>query len=101
MNAPIWMRQAEDDLEEIVFRLGRRNRENARRVHAEIMSRVDSQAQFPLAGRQRDDILPGLRSVAIGDYVAIFRPAGETIEVLRVLHGSRDVVRIVREETEL
>jgi toxin ParE1/3/4 len=101
MSEPIWMRQAEDDLEEIVFKLGRRSRDKALRVHVEIIDRVYGQAQFPLTGRQRDDILPGLRSVAIGDYVAIFRPTDDTIEVLRILHGSRDVERVIREETEL
>ncbi len=101
MSEPIWMPQAEADLEDIALYLGRRNREAAKRVHADIVDRVHRQAQFPLTGQQRDDILPGLRSVAIAQYVVLFRPAGETIEVVRVLHASRDVDRIVREETEL
>ena len=62
---------------------------------------LQRQAQFPLASRPRDDILPGLRSVAVSPYVVFFRPVGDTIEVLRILHGTRAVERILREETEL
>ena len=101
MSEPIWSAQAEADLEEIVLYLRRRNLEAAQRVHAEILDRVQRQAQFPLTGRVRDAWMPGLRSVSVTPYVVVFRVVADTIEVVRVLHGSRDVARIVREETEL
>ena len=45
--------------------------------------------------------MPGFRTFTVSDFVAIFRPADDTIEVLRFLHGSRDIPRIIREETEI
>jgi toxin ParE1/3/4 len=58
-------------------------------------------AQFPLTGRARDDLMPGFRTFAVFGFVAVFRPVDDTIEILRFLHGSRDIPRIIREETEL
>ena len=54
-----------------------------------------------MMGRARDDLMPGFRTFTVSDYVAVYRPVGDTIEVLRFLHGSRDVPRVIREETEL
>ena len=54
-----------------------------------------------MTGRSRDDLIPGFRSFSVSDFVAVFRPVDDTIEVLRFLHGSRDIPRIIREETEI
>jgi toxin ParE1/3/4 len=49
-------------------------------------------------GRPRDDLAPGLRSFVVSPYVIYFRPAGDTIEVLRVLHGRRDIDTIMKSD---
>lgn len=56
-----------------------------------ILERTRMLAQFPLTGRARDDIRPGLRSSAVKPYVILFRPAGDTVQILRILHGARDI----------
>jgi hypothetical protein len=38
-----------------------------------------------------------LRSFVVAPYVVFFPPAAGTIEVLRFLHGRRDIERIIRE----
>ena len=81
--------------------LNRRHPETGRRVYDAIMASIQSHAQFPLTGQQRDDLLPGLRSFAVSDHVVVFRPFKYTIEVLRVLYGRRNIQRIIREETEI
>ncbi|HKO10309.1 MAG TPA: type II toxin-antitoxin system RelE/ParE family toxin [Alphaproteobacteria bacterium] len=45
----------------------------------------------PLMGRLREDLLPGLRSFAVGSYIIFYRPGERGIEVARVLHGARDI----------
>ncbi len=45
----------------------------------------------PLMGRSREDLLPGLRSFAVGSYIIFYRPVERGIEVARVLHGARDI----------
>ena len=45
----------------------------------------------------RDEILLGLRSTPVGKYVLFYRLRGEVVEVLRILHGRRDLGRILKE----
>ena len=47
--------------------------------------------EWPLAGRARDDVLPGMRSLVARPYVVFYRVAGQGVEVVRVLHGRRDI----------
>ena len=48
-------------------------------------------ATQPMMGRARDELSPGIRSLAIGRYVVFFQPLPDGIDVVRVLHGSRDI----------
>jgi toxin ParE1/3/4 len=45
----------------------------------------------PELGRLRDDLMPQLRSFPFERYVIFYRATSLGIEVLRVLHGARDV----------
>jgi plasmid stabilization system protein ParE len=49
-----------------------------------------SQLDNPL-GRARLELAPNLRSLLVGDYVMFYRPIDDGIEVVRVLHGARDI----------
>ena len=42
-------------------------------------------------GRKRDELLPNLRSFPVGSYLIFYHPINQGIEVVRVLHGSRDI----------
>ncbi len=48
-------------------------------------------AKFPTMGRERNELLISLRSLAVGNYVIFYQPADDGIEVLRVLRGARDI----------
>lgn len=45
----------------------------------------------PLIGRSREELAPGLRSMPFGRYVVFFMLLADGIDIVRVLHGSRDV----------
>ncbi|PQV62519.1 toxin ParE1/3/4 [Abditibacterium utsteinense] len=45
----------------------------------------------PEAGRQRSDLKSSLRSFPVGRYVIFYRVSDGAIEIVRVLHGARDV----------
>ena len=47
--------------------------------------------QNPLAGRQRPELLPDLRSFPVGNYIVFYFPLPDGIEVVRVMHGRRDI----------
>jgi len=48
-------------------------------------------AKNPLSGEARDDIRPNLRSISHGNYVIFFRSREDYLEIVRVLHGARDI----------
>lgn len=48
-------------------------------------------ASQPMMGRGRDELAPGIRSLVFGRYVVFFEPLRDGIDVVRVLHGSRDI----------
>jgi len=48
-------------------------------------------ATQPMMGRARDELSSGIRSLAFGRYVVFFQPSPDGIDVVRVLHGSRDI----------
>jgi toxin ParE1/3/4 len=99
MNEPTLSDLAKDDLAEIWTTIAQaRDERTAERMTRKILAKCRSHAQFPETGRSREDILPGLRSFPVRPYVVFFRAEEETILVLRVLHGRRDVESIMSAE---
>jgi len=52
---------------------------------------------FPLAGRLRDEIRAGLRSLAAGPQVVFYRLNEDRPEIVRVLDGRQDIEEIFSE----
>jgi toxin ParE1/3/4 len=52
-------------------------------------------AGHPNPGRSRDELEEGLRSFPVGKYVIFYRAIPEGVEIVRVLHGSRDLTAIL------
>ena len=48
-------------------------------------------AERPMMGRAREELASGLRSFPVGRYVIFYRPLEAGIEIIRVLHGARDL----------
>ena len=48
-------------------------------------------ATQPLMGRSRAELLPTIRSFPFGRYVVFYQPVPDGIDVVRVLHASRDI----------
>ena len=72
--------------------------EAADRLIRNIHSRCQTLSESPLSGHKREDLAPNLRSCALGNYVIFYRPAADGIEVIRVLHGARDIPTIFAQE---
>lgn len=48
-------------------------------------------ATQPMMGRAREELVPGLRSFPFRRHVIFYMPTGNGIDVVRVLHGARDI----------
>lgn len=44
--------------------------------------------------------MPALRSSPVGNYLIFYRPLPDGIEILRVLHGARDIAAILFDEAD-
>jgi len=53
-------------------------------------------SEYPRLGRAREDLRPGLRSLAAGSYVVVYRMQGNDVRILHVVHGRRDIRAVVR-----
>jgi toxin ParE1/3/4 len=83
--------EAENDLDEIWWYIAQDSPDHADRFLDRLQERLLALADFPKMGRSRDDIQAGLRSQPVGNYLIFYFPLADGIEIVRVLHGSRDV----------
>lgn len=84
--------QAEDDLIDILYRTARYSVPAAARLRGALDRTLRVLARSPRLGRERADLRPGLFSHAAGGpYVVFYRLTADGIELVRVLHGARDI----------
>jgi len=95
--------EAEAELDNIWLDIARESGsiDIAARVVDNIIDRCWLLAQYPYLGRARDrDLRPGLRSLAVGDYLIVHRVVedpvqGTVVLILHVVHGSRDIANLI------
>jgi toxin ParE1/3/4 len=85
--------RADDDLIEIWTYIAKDNPQAADRVLDAIEARWWQLARYPYSGFARDDIAPGIRHLVVGQYLTLYRVSGVGVEIVRVLHGKRRIVR--------
>jgi len=56
-----------------------------------VLSRFPKLAAMPELGRQCEELSARVRSFPVGRYVIFYRPMENGIEIVRVLHGARDL----------
>jgi toxin ParE1/3/4 len=85
--------QARLDLVETGLYIARENPRAAARWLAMIDQKCKIIAHAPTLGRKREELAPGPRSFPAGDNVIFYRIANNGIEIIRILHGARDIDR--------
>ena len=87
---------AQADLEEIwlYLLLESGNKTVADRWIDRILEKARAVSTDPHIGRLRPDLGVDLRSVVIGKYLVIYAERTLSVEIVRVIHGSRDLAKI-------
>ena len=90
---------AVDDLDDIWWFIAKDNRDAADRVEEEILAACDNLSKFPRQGHVRPDLtkLP-VRFWTVPrypNYIVVYRPETQPLQIVRVLHGKRNVKRIL------
>lgn len=84
--------QAETDLEEIWLFIAADNIGAADRLLDRIGSVFEMLAENPQAGRQRPELGMSIRSFAVGNYIIFYEAVPNGADIIRVLHGARDIL---------
>lgn len=82
------------DILDIVDYVDSENPAAARRLRDRLYAAFNQLAAYPGLGHARDDLVPrtqGLRFWTVGRYLVIYRAVGDSIEIVRVLSGYRDI----------
>jgi toxin ParE1/3/4 len=84
-------RQAQKDLDEIWHYFALDNTRAADKLIDTIAEKCARLSVAPDMGEKRPDLGDDLRCFSAGNYVIFFRGISKGIEIVRVLHGARDV----------
>lgn len=90
---------AKQDLDDIWLFVARHNIESADKVLDEIQARFLLLARYQEMGIARDELLPGLRSFPVEQFLIFYRLTEQGIEIVRVLSGKVDIQRSFRDDS--
>lgn len=85
--------EAASDLEEIWIYIAPDSIRNADGFIDQLCKKCIEIADLKSIGRRRDELFPGLLSLAYKRYVIFFIRTNDRVEIVRILPGSRDIPR--------
>jgi toxin ParE1/3/4 len=86
--------RARRDILEIWQYIARDSEQNADNFLSELVERFSMLGNRPRAGRQRDDIRPGIRGFPFGEYEILYRIGQPGVRITAVVHGRRDLSKL-------
>jgi toxin ParE1/3/4 len=86
--------EAANDLEDIWWYIAQDNPQEADRLLDRIQEKLLLLVEFPHMGISQDELVSGLRSSTVGNYLIFYFPLEDGIDVVRVLHGARELETI-------
>jgi toxin ParE1/3/4 len=95
MSRIIKRAQALADMDSIWLFIAADNSEAADKCIDKIEERCRTLAKYPLISQSRDDIVPDLRYLIVDSYLVFYFPLDDGIDIVRVLHGARDVEHLL------
>lgn len=90
--------KAAEDLIDIYSYIARRDPQAATRMLLGLGRQIELLAERPRIGRLRDDLRAGLRSWPFRRHVVLYRTISNGIEIIRVVHGARDLAAVLAED---
>lgn len=90
-------RAARNDAVSIWFDIAHHDLAAADRMVDRIDRKIALLAEHPKTGRSREELGPNMRSAPVGPYLIIYWPLADGVEILRIVHGARDLGRLLQE----
>lgn len=99
-NRPVWSPQAQADLADIWrYYANAAGPAVADKIARELAASSQTLERFPHAGRGRDEVRPQLRSIVVSPFVIFYRSTEDTVQIVRVLDGRRDIDELFAENS--
>lgn len=95
MISVIFSPQADQDLEDIGDFIAQDSALQAKAVVAGLRLRAHNISNAPHAYPTRNDLGIGLRAMIWRPYLVLFRVTPVHVEVIRIVHGARDLKRLI------
>jgi toxin ParE1/3/4 len=61
--------------------------------HERLSAAMRTLLAHPYPGRARDDLSPGLRTLAVGGHIVFYRVGTRSVTIVRILHAKMDPAR--------
>jgi toxin ParE1/3/4 len=90
--------RANADLDDIWWRVALDNPAAADRLIDRIVARCRDLAEYPRLGPACPEIAPEARVLVVGDYLTLYRVDGDNAEIVRVVHGARELKSLFGDE---
>ena len=88
-------KKAEAELVDIITSLSDFSQNAATKLYGAVIDKYDRLLEWPFMGPVCDHIKPGWRFFSVdGTYLIFYRVTDEVVEILHVVHGMRDLVRL-------
>lgn len=84
-------RESRLDYEEIWHFIALKNADAAEHLLHQFDAKLETLASHPLLGRSAEELAPKLRIFPVGNYLIFYRPVSDGIQLIRVLHGAREI----------
>lgn len=91
-------RRARADLLDIWLEIASKNPTTADRLYDRLEARVRVLRDYPEIGTARPDIAAEARMLVEGSYLILYRIRTDDVQIVRVLHGARDIDQQLFEE---
>ena len=82
---------ADFDLLNIHSYIAERNPAAAVSLAHDFEEKFASLSRFPSIGRDRSNLVKGIRSLAVGNYIIFYRIEPDQVTIIRILDGRRDI----------
>jgi toxin ParE1/3/4 len=90
--------QALADLDDIFDYIAEASLERAIAFIKKLNGQMEKLAASPGIGRRRDELRLGLRSFPYGNYLILYLPLEDGVDVVRVLNGARDIEALFQDD---
>jgi toxin ParE1/3/4 len=89
-------KKATADLVHIWRSINRESPRSANKVAADLRSKIEQLADIPEMGVKREELGRSMRMIVVDSYLIFYTFEIDTVNIRRVLHGARDLKRVMR-----